>query len=225
MLDCKVVSCQPYKAGAPRILDHLCEPCRAAFAEVKDGLRRVGVPFTVNRELVRGLDYYTRTVFEFWHQSLGGAQNALGAGGRYDGLAAELGYRATPGTGFALGLERTVEVLERQNPQVPRGPDVYAIPVEPASRPHGLRLAEDLRGRGYEVLVDYGTARLDARIRKADRRQARVVLIVGPQEDAQERAIVRDMRRESQVTVPDRDVAEAVRHAFRADLAPGPSIL
>ncbi len=224
MLDCKVPGCQPFKKGAPRILDHLCEPCRTAFQAVRDGLRRIGVPHTINVELVRGLDYYTRTVFEFWHESLGGAQNALGAGGRYDGLAAELGFKSTPGVGFGLGMERTAEILKQQNPQETRGPDVYAVAVEPSAHPHVLRLAADLRARGFQVVVDHGDARLETKLRKAARREARAVVMVGPEEDSDGRAVVRDMRNQTQVTVADRDVPEEVRRAFAADSAPGPVI-
>ena len=101
------------------MVDHLCQPCAQAFQAVKDGLAAEAIPFTLNPELVRGLDYYTRTVFEYQHESLGGAQNALGGGGRYDGLAAALGYRVTPGVGFAIGLDRTAMVLKKRKPLAP----------------------------------------------------------------------------------------------------------
>ena len=224
LLDSKEPRSEQLKAGAPRILDHLCEPCRIALEGVRDGLRKEGIPHTINAQLVRGLDYYTRTVFEYWHESLGGAQNALGAGGRYDGLAAVLGYKPTPGVGFALGLERTMDILKKQNPEETRGPDVYAVSVEAPAHPHVLRLAADLRARGFQVVVDHGDARLETKLRKASRREARTVLIVGAEEDVDGRAVVRDMRRQTQVTVADRYIPDAVRKVFAADSGPGPTI-
>src|SRR4029077_13522845 len=101
-----------------------------AFRVVKEGLASEEIPFELNPELVRGLDYYTRTVFEFQQASLGGAQNALGGGGRYDGLAAALGYRSTPGVGFAMGMDRTAIALKERKPAATALPDVYAIALE-----------------------------------------------------------------------------------------------
>ena len=112
LFDSKEPQDQALKRDAPRIVDHLCEPCAEAFTTVKETLEAEEIPFSLNSELVRGLDYYTRTVFEYQHVSLGGAQNALGGGGRYDGLAGALGYKPTAGIGFALGMERTAMMLK-----------------------------------------------------------------------------------------------------------------
>src|SRR5207247_52763 len=144
------------------------------------------------RELVRGLDYYTRTVFEYQHESLGGAQNALGGGGRYDGLAAALGYRTTPGVGFAIGLDRTAMVLRERKPLAPPVPDVWALAVDPKDELYIFHLAGTLRARGLRVVVDPGAARLDAKLRKAAKRGARVALLVGPEEREKGEAVVRD---------------------------------
>src|SRR6202022_2591971 len=127
LFDSKDPQDEPLKQNAPRIVDHLCAPCAQAFGSVKDGLAAEGIPFELNPNLVRGLDYYTRTVFEYQHESLGGAQNSLGGGGRYDGLAAALGYKSTPGVGFAMGMDRTAIVLRQRKPLAASVPDVYAV--------------------------------------------------------------------------------------------------
>jgi histidyl-tRNA synthetase len=216
LFDSKEPQDQALKGKAPRIVDHLCQPCADAFAAVKAALTAEKIAFTLNPELVRGLDYYTRTVFEYQHESIGGAQNALGGGGRYDGLAAALGYRSTPGVGFAIGLDRTAMVLKERRPLAPLVPDVYAVAVEPKDDVYVLRLADTLRDRGLKVVVDPGGARLDAKLRKAARRGARVALLVGPDERARGEAVVRDMRLKTQVSVPEREVLPAVSQALGA---------
>jgi histidyl-tRNA synthetase len=214
LLDCKVPQCQPLKANAPRIVDHLCAPCAAAFASVKAALGAAGIPFELDPSLGRGLDYYTRTVFEYQHGSLGGAQNALGGGGRYDGLAAELGYRSTPGIGFAVGMDRTLLILKQRGPVQPEGLDVYTLALEEVDQVHALKLASALRAAGLRVVLDPGDARLDARLRKAARRGARVALIIGPEERAHGEAVIRDMTAKTQVTVPEREIVAAVTQAL-----------
>jgi len=210
MLDCNVPADQRFKADAPRIVDHLDAACAAAFEAVKAGLRALDIPFALNPTLVRGLDYYTRTVFEGWHESLGGAQNALVGGGRYDGLAAELGFRSTPGMGFAIGLDRTAVILKQERPGESDGLDVYAVTVSAEDRGQVIELASTLRGHGFGVIVDAGEARLDAKLRKADRRGARLALIVGPEERAHGQAILRDMRDKEQVSVGYGELPAAV---------------
>jgi len=210
MLDCNVPADQRFKADAPRIVDHLDAACAAAFEAVKAGLRALDIPFALNPTLVRGLDYYTRTVFEGWHESLGGAQNALVGGGRYDGLAAELGFRSTPGMGFAIGLDRTAVILKQERPGELDGLDVYAVTVSAEDRGQVIELASTLRGHGFGVIVDAGEARLDAKLRKADRRGARLALIVGPEERAHGQAILRDMRDKEQVSVGYGELPAAV---------------
>src|SRR5437773_1232992 len=133
LFDSKEPQDQELKLKAPRIVDHLCQPCAEAFQAVREGLSAEAIPFTLNPELVRGLDYYTRTVFEYQHESLGGAQNALGGGGRYDGLAAALGYPETPGVGFAGGIDRVVLMLEGELGRVTpaAAADVLVLPAGP----------------------------------------------------------------------------------------------
>ncbi|HET9848002.1 MAG TPA: histidine--tRNA ligase [Candidatus Dormibacteraeota bacterium] len=216
LFDSKEPAEEALKRNAPRIVDHLCEPCATAFKTVREALAAEQIPFTLNSELVRGLDYYTRTVFEYQHESLGGAQNALGGGGRYDGLAAVLGYRPTPGIGFALGMDRTLMVLKDHRQLEPPTPDVYALAVEPDDERYVFHLADSLREQGLNVVFDPTIARLDAKLRKAAKRGARVALLVGPEEREKGEAVVRDMRSKTQVSVAEREVVSMVTQALGA---------
>jgi histidyl-tRNA synthetase len=210
LFDSKDPQDQPLKQDAPHIVDHLCGPCAEAFELVQQGLAAEQITFALNPELVRGLDYYTRTVFEYQHESLGGAQNSLGGGGRYDGLAAALGYRPTPGVGFAMGMDRTAIVLQEQKPQSPARPQVYAVSVEAKDQVYVFHLASTLREGGLRVVFDPSSARLDAKLRKADKRGALVALLVGPEEREKGEAVVRDMRLKTQVSVTEREVMPTV---------------
>jgi histidyl-tRNA synthetase len=214
LFDSKDQKEQELKRRAPRIVDHLCPACAEAFAAVKAGLEAEQVPFNLNPELVRGLDYYTRTVFEFQHESLGGAQNALGGGGRYDGLAGALGYRPTPGIGFALGMDRTAMVMQEAKRLAQNVPDVWAIAVDTPDSLHVLHLAENLRAQGHSVVMDPSHGRLDAKLRRAAKRGARVVIMVGPDERDKDEVVVRNMVAQTQVSVPQRDLVATVSSAL-----------
>jgi histidyl-tRNA synthetase len=210
LFDSKDPQDQPLKRSAPHIVDHLCAACAEAFRVVKEGLAAEEIPFELNPELVRGLDYYTRTVFEYQHESLGGAQNALGGGGRYDGLAVALGYRSTPGVGFAMGMDRTAIVLQQRKPLTPPVPDVYAFALDPRDELYVFHLASALRGRGLRVVVDPGGARLDAKLRKAAKRGARVALFVGSEEREKSQVVIRDMRLKTQTSVPESELQPTI---------------
>jgi histidyl-tRNA synthetase len=210
LFDSKDPQDEPLKRNAPRIVDHLCGHCAEAFRVVKEGLTAQQIPFELDPNLVRGLDYYTRTVFEYQHESLGGAQNSLGGGGRYDGLAAALGYRSTPGVGFAMGMERTAMVLKQSKPLVPPTPDVYAVALEPADELYVFNLATTLRARRISVVFDPGPSRLDAKLRKAAKRGARVALIVGPEEREKKQIVIRDMRAKTQTSVAEQELLSTV---------------
>ena len=216
LFDSKDPQDEPLKQNAPRIVDHLCAPCAQAFGSVKDGLAAEGIPFELNPNLVRGLDYYTRTVFEYQHESLGGAQNSLGGGGRYDGLAAALGYKSTPGVGFAMGMDRTAIVLRQRKPLAASVPDVYAVALDARDELYVFHLASTLRARKLSVVFDPGPARLDAKLRKAARRGARVALIVGPEEREKQQVVVRDMRSKTQTSVAERELLSTVSQMLGA---------
>jgi histidyl-tRNA synthetase len=196
--------------NAPRIIDHLCGPCAEAFRLVKEGLAAEEIPFALDPNLVRGLDYYTRTVFEYQHESLGGAQNSLGGGGRYDGLAAALGYRSTPGVGFAMGMDRTAIVLKQSKPLTPPVPDVYALALEAGDELYVFHLASTMRARNISVVFDPSPARLDAKLRKAARRGARLALLVGPEEREKGQVVIRDMQEKTQSSVAERELLATI---------------
>src|SRR5437660_2930057 len=206
LFDSKDPPDEPLKRDAPRIVDHLCAPCAQAFRIVQEGLAAEEIPFELNPNLVRGLDYYTRTVFEYQHESLGGAQNSLGGGGRYDGLAAALGYRSTPGVGFAMGMDRTAIVLKQSKPLTPPAPDVYAVALEAKDELYVFHLAATLRARSIRVVFDPGPARLDAKLRKAARRGVRLALLVGPEEREKNQVVIRDMKEKTQTSVAEGDL-------------------
>ena len=210
LFDSKDPNDETLKQNAPRIVDHLCGPCAEAFRLVREGLTAQGIPFELDPKLVRGLDYYTRTVFEYQHESLGGAQNSLGGGGRYDGLAAALGYRSTPGVGFAMGMERAAIVLKQSKPVTPLAPDVYAVALETSDELYVFQLASTLRARRISVVFDPSPSRLDAKLRKAVKRGARVALIVGPEEREKKQVVIRDLRLKTQTSVAERELLPTV---------------
>ena len=184
ILDSKYPPTRELVAGAPILTEHLDPESQAHFAELKAGLDALGIPYTVNPRLVRGLDYYSRTVFEWVTDALG-SQDAICSGGRYDGLIALLGGDATPAIGFAMGVERVVE-LTRLGGKLPADPvpDVFVMAQGEAAQRAALKLAEQLRdafpGRG--IVVHCGTAKFKTQFRRADESGARLALIVGDDE-------------------------------------------
>jgi len=209
LFDCKIETCRAVLADAPRIVDALCAPCRAHFDEVRALIDGSGVEYVMNPRLVRGLDYYVRTAFELVADGLG-AQNAVGGGGRYDGLVAALGGPAVAGVGFALGLERLASVSEVAADDT--APAAVVLPLDPAGVAPGLRLATRLRDEGLAIGLEPTGRSLKALLRVADRRRARLAIILGEDELAQGRATVRDLARH-----------EDRRHALALD-APGPEL-
>jgi histidyl-tRNA synthetase len=193
ILDCKVEGCRRAMKDAPVALDSLCDACRVHLDAVRAFLSQEGVAYEMNPRLVRGLDYYVRTAFEVTAEGLG-AQNAVGGGGRYDGLVAALGGPAIAGVGFALGLERLAMVsLEGERPG-PR-PDAVVLPLAARAEGPALGLATRLRREGLAVDLEPAGRSLKALLRAADRRGARVAVIVGEDELTAGRATVRDLVR------------------------------
>ncbi|MFN2465334.1 MAG: histidine--tRNA ligase, partial [Candidatus Dormibacteria bacterium] len=211
LLDCKKPGCQPFQAGAPRTLDHLCEACAAHHTRVLAALDELGIPYRQNDRLVRGLDYYTRTAFEFWDPGVGGQQNALGGGGRYDGLAEVLGFPSTPGVGFAMGEDRVVLALvDRGLATVVNPPDVAVIPAAEGSEARAMALAATLRGRQLAVVVQFGRRSLKAHMRQAQKAGAPVVLLLGEAELAAGQVAVRDMVGAAQALVAQDSLVDHV---------------
>jgi len=200
VLDCKEEACARLTAGAPSILDSLCEACRAHFETVKRLLGKSAVGFTLNSRMVRGLDYYCRTTFE-WTSGLLGAQNAVAAGGRYDGLVEDMGGPPTPGVGFAIGMERLVLLLGmREVKQAPR-PALYMVCVGSGARDWAFPLATRLRRNGMSVEMEGEQKSLKSQMRRADKAGARFVVIVGEEELKSGKAILRDMDSKEQFEV------------------------
>ncbi len=202
LLDCKEPSCRLIADAAPRIPDYLCPECEAHFCDVQEQLRVLGVPFTLNHKLVRGLDYYTRTVFEILPQREGG-QSAIVGGGRYDGLIEQIGGKPTPGVGFATGIERIVLNLKEQQLAVPSlpAPQVYLAHIGDSARLASVALARGLRTAGIGVVASTSGKSLKAQMRQANALGARYVAILGDDEVRQGTVIVRDMSLTEQVSI------------------------
>jgi histidyl-tRNA synthetase len=186
VLDCKDDACRAVAAEAPKIADRLCGPCREHYEAVQEGLAEEGIKFVLTPTLVRGLDYYTRTAFEFVSEVLSQAQAALFGGGRYDGLAEALGGPRVPGVGFGLGLERVLLALEDEGIEPPEEPPLRAFVVavgEPA-RVRGRDLTRVLREAGLSVELSHEERPLRAQLRMADRSGAKYAVIVGEREAA-----------------------------------------
>jgi histidyl-tRNA synthetase len=211
VLDCKVPEDQPIIESLPKISDYLDEPCKTHFAEVKRILDALGVDYHMNERMVRGLDYYTRTTFEFTHGALG-AQSALLGGGRYDGLSEALGGPKAPGIGFALGLDRFVLALQAQGGTEKHTHKVNALvaPLGPGMGIEAARVADELRERGLAVELSDESFRLKKQFETAERIGARFVIIVGENELKSDEFAVKDVTSGEQVSVPRRDLPGAV---------------
>jgi len=200
VLDCKVPECRAATEGAPKLTDHLSPHARAHFDAVLAGLKALAIPFTLNPRLVRGLDYYTLTTFEVTCSHLG-AQNAVGAGGRYDGLVEALGGPKTAAVGFAVGLERTVLALPEA--AVPAQPQqVYVASFGSQGQSAGQRVLYELRALGIRADTDYRASTLKAHLKQADRLGATLAVIIGDDEVTKGHVIVRDMTSKEQVEFP-----------------------
>ncbi|HVC99996.1 MAG TPA: histidine--tRNA ligase [Candidatus Dormibacteraeota bacterium] len=196
---------------APLIGDHLCEDCRHAFDEVQGLLREAGVEFSVNPRIVRGLDYYTRTAFEFWHTGIGSQQNALGGGGRYDGLASDLGWPSTPGVGFAAGLDRTVAMLEEESVGVPAPPAADVVVIGDGVSAEHLALVGRICRAARSTAVDYSERSLTAKMRSANRVGARWVALMNAAEAGRNVVQLKEMGGGGQQEVAWSRLDEALR--------------
>jgi len=211
LLDCKQERCQPVIAGAPPFTDHLCDACTEHFSRLRSYLDDLGIAYVINPRLVRGLDYYTRTVFEFQPREEG-AQSTVGGGGRYDGLIEQLGGRPTPGIGWATGIERIVLNLKRQALPVdePPHPRVYVAFQMAEARAAAFRLASDLRRAGIAAVVAAGERSLKAQMRHADALGAEYAAVIGQRELAEGAVALRRLSDGHQETVSLSDVAERI---------------
>jgi histidyl-tRNA synthetase len=210
VFDCKVPEDQPIIEKLPRINEFLDEPCRKHFEEVKEILNAVGVEFTLNDRLVRGLDYYSRTAFEFTHGALG-AQNAILGGGRYDGLSEMLGGPAAPGIGFAIGEDRLVLAMSESAEAVVRKPDVYIAALGAGMNKEGARLARELRRHDLVVELGDDSFRLKKSFEAATKAGAKYILIVGENEVKADAFALKNLATGEQVSVPRGELAGKIQ--------------
>lgn len=221
VLDCKRPSCRAVSEGAPRQVDHLCDDCQAHFARVRSGLDALGIAYRLDTSLVRGLDYYTRTTFEYEGTTLSTAQNALGGGGRYDGLVEALGGPPTPGVGFALGVERILLALDAERTEGPAGPgganrprvDVWVVDLTGGEQARDLTAR--LRRAGLRADRAFDGRSPKAQFKAADRSGAGVAVIVGPDEVAVGTVGLRSLAGGGQqITVPASDLEQELLDRF-----------
>lgn len=194
LLDCKEENCKKINANAPSILDYLCEDCSAHFEELKSCLALAGVEYEIDPRIVRGLDYYTRTVFEFVSTAIG-AQGTVCAGGRYDGLIEELGGNPMPAVGFAAGIERLLIVMEQTGVEIPAPatPTVYLAGMDDECRKKAFALAVELRKAGIFAEVDHMERSVKAQFKYADKLGAKYVAVIGGNELVEGKANVKNM--------------------------------
>jgi histidyl-tRNA synthetase len=215
LLDCKKDARHPAQATAPVGLDYLCDECKAHWEGLLANLAALGVNYQIDTRIVRGLDYYTKTVFEVLHPKLG-AQSTLWGGGRYDGLIEIVGGKPTPGVGFGMGMERVLMVLEEEGlletafPDRPRM-DVFVATMGEAARPAGLKLLYELRAAGISADTDYLGRSLKAQMKYASKQSARFVVILGEDEVKNGVAAVKNMDAGEQSTVPLAELAQHIR--------------
>jgi histidyl-tRNA synthetase len=211
VLDCKVPADQPIIETLPRISQFLEEDSRKHFDAVQEILRAVGVEFQINSRLVRGLDYYTRTAFEFTHGALG-AQNAILGGGRYDGLSEALGGPPAPGIGFAIGEDRLIMSLQESTPaeSILKKPDVYIAPLGTGMNPEAARVARELRSNNAVVDLGDETFRLKKSFEAATKAGAQYILIVGENEVKADAFALKNLATGEQVSVPRANLAETI---------------
>ena len=202
ILDCKDPDCKKLVQGAPVMLDYLDDDCRNAFDKLKEILDIYGIPYEVDPGIVRGLDYYTKTAFEFVSDKLG-SQSTVCGGGRYDHLVEELGGPDTPGVGFGLGIERLLLILEASGTDIPgnKAPDVLVCGLGSGAQETALRMAAELRKNGLSVITDVMERSLKAQMKYADRLDARYVVVIGEDELARGSAVLRSMEDSSQEEV------------------------
>ncbi len=194
LLDCKEEECKKINAGAPKMLDYLCEECNAHFEQLKTVLALAGVEYEIDPRIVRGLDYYTRSVFEFVSTSIG-AQGTVCAGGRYDGLIEELGGNPMPAVGFAAGIERLLIVMEQTGAEIPAPatPTVYLAGMDAACREKAFELACKLRAAGVLAEIDHMERSVKAQFKYADKIGAKFVAVIGGNELAEGKANIKNM--------------------------------
>ena len=244
ILDCKELNCQEIVAQSPQIVDYLCEDCKSHFTKTLELLDDLGIIYNLNPRIVRGLDYYSRTVFEIWPTKViksevapsvkeeagniapapteiiseePGSQSALGGGGRYDYLVESLGGKSTPACGMAFGLERIVEELKRQQIKLPKikGPQIFIAQLGDLARQNAFKIFENLRQEGFRVAENLNKDSLRTQLEIANKLGVKFCLIIGQQEYLNKTIIIRDMTSGSQETVDQEKIIKELKKRLK----------
>ncbi len=218
LLDCKEEECQKVRQAAPHIVDFLDEECKKHFTQVLEFLDEIGVSYDMNPFLVRGLDYYTRTVFEFWPVGDVKAQSSLINGGRYDNLIEELGGLPTPAVGFGAGIERLISRIKDEGVVVPpmARPDIFVAHLGLEARKRGMLLFEDLRKQGFTLAENFSKESLKQQLEAANKMRAKFTLILGQKEMQEKTILLRDMDAGVQETIDQKKIVADMRRRLEA---------
>jgi histidyl-tRNA synthetase len=218
ILDCKEDKCVQVISQAPQTIDHLCKDCKQHFTSLMECLDEIEIPYEINPRLVRGLDYYTKTVFEMWSTDDEMGDLALGGGGRYDCLVRKLGGKMTPAIGFAAGIDRIVEGMKKNNASLYKitAPRVYLAQLGDLAKRKSLKIFEELEKSGIGVAESFGRGNLRSQLRQADKLKVDLVLIIGQREALDETVIVKDMISGNQETMPFDRVAKEVKKRLKS---------
>lgn len=219
ILDCKEDKCSQVAASAPQSIDHLCDDCRVHFKRLLEYLDELDLPYIINPRLVRGLDYYTKTVFEIWSGSEDGRKSSLGGGGRYDGLVKALGGEATPAIGFGLGVERLIIEMKRVQAKPYRAPKpkVFLAQLGDLAKKKSLRLFSDLEKNGILVAESFGRGSLKSQLRVANKLGVEMTLILGQKEALDKTVIIKNMVSGEQETVSMDKLVDLIKKKLKTD--------
>lgn len=218
-LDCKEDKCSQVAASAPQSVDHLCEDCRAHFKTLLEYLDELDLPYTINSRLVRGLDYYIRTVFEIYSGSEDGKKNSLGGGGRYDKLIKMMGGEDTPAIGFAIGMERVISEMKRvqAKPYKPPKPRVFLAQLGNLAKKKSLKLFSELERNGILTAESFGRGSLKSQLKIANRLGVELTLILGQKETLDGTVLIKNMTTGAQETVSADKLVEAIKKKLKTD--------
>jgi histidyl-tRNA synthetase len=215
ILDCKVPGCIESRKGSPPLIDYLCDECEMHFDGLKKNLSKLHVSHTINPNLVRGLDYYTKTAFEVTSNNLG-SQSAVAAGGRYDSMVDEFGGPPTPGIGFALGMERIIPLI-KESSNIMEGPEIFLCPLGEKAAEKALVLTEQLRTEGLWAEMNFDGTSLRSQMRKANKIAAKRVVVIGDDELEKNKAVMKNMADKEEVAI-GLDVSEFIKTIQNSDV-------
>ncbi|NLK71600.1 MAG: histidine--tRNA ligase [Clostridiales bacterium] len=212
ILDCKSEACRQKVQGAPKMIDYLCEACRDDFNSLQDNLSTMNIDFVIDPDIVRGLDYYTKTAFEIISNEIG-AQGTVCGGGRYDNLIEELGGPSTPGVGFGMGIERLILTLEKNNIDIPKEnlTDVFVAVLGEESKKAGIKILKELRCNGIKGQMDLLGRNLKSQFKYADKLNAAYCIVVGEEELKENAVLLKDMRSSEQEKIELSEIIDVIK--------------